>query len=960
MDKEIVVVVSGLTNPAIRLNDVYGIIPVKVCQSEERLPQSCYGQRVSVDEDLGVDLDKDNARAKDVTMTFSFTPAFSLDSDDAKITITLNGFDTSEASLSAEQTQAGDVETVAEDVSATDDVFTLSMRSLPDDAEDDADAPANIMVGSGTVDVTIEGLTNPSSIGDIDNAVTVSQAPYADVMANISLVGTELSSNVAGDTVRIKISTIAGSEIPPGDDITVDLKSFVLPESIAREQVIIDGGDEIGGGADAGGTTPYYGNPAAVSISGSKVVLSIPIRDADGSRISDGILADSVYVITFKLGAGIKNPTVKQGDRAPSAAGEGDPADTTEVRSKVTAKNAENPKRGANASRGDRVTFSVVGLKGGSATIYLLQGQCPDDFCVDENGDPMLDDDGDEIVEDDDFRIGGGLQDGGKVEVERRVTSSLFEANERRMDEDGDYYFEGPRELVNKVLVGTNIIYSVDGTGTISDIDGRLAIEPTVDLGTDSIKQGGLLELEVEDWYYGNIYSIEVGGVPVTKSWKAGKAVDWREEGTSGGEAEFIVVMPPGVRLGEQQLKLTGTETEEQGAAGVMDVYTTTIEVDPLDLEITPVNDEGVPEVVINQEFTITGRGFNTNSGACILSVKFGDIDLEETTAGVEIDGNCGTGSGVSSAALKPDTAGNFSGTFKLEPGAAEGLKIGEYRVEVKDNEERVGLVDVLIPEPVVVVTPDTSRRGSTVTVVGNKFPASSELAVEIRYGLAGNERTITAATPDSTGNWRETFVIPTTAVIGEDHVIRAAPINPQFSNFEGKGLHRLPEQELIVSPSRVAAGGRMNLEGHNMPLFTLVRVNISGIGVSGEGFETDGIGSFVRNNILVPQLQPGIHTVTARVQTQGNQDVEVRTTVEVADIVTRPTEEVFADLITANQLTVVWKYDNASGMWASYDPAAPAELNDLDEVSTGDIVWIQITENVEFQGTRACSPAGS
>ena len=65
--------------------------------------------------------------------------------------------------------------------------------------------------------------------------------------------------------------------------------------------------------------------------------------------------------------------------------------------------------------------------------------------------------------------------------------------------------------------------------------------------------------------------------------------------------------------------------------------------------------------------------------------------------------------------------------------------------VEVKDNEERVGLVDVLIPEPVVTVTPDTSRRGSTVTVEGTKFPASSELAVEVKYGLAGNEKTITA-----------------------------------------------------------------------------------------------------------------------------------------------------------------------------------------------------------------------
>ena len=35
--------------------------------------------------------------------------------------------------------------------------------------------------------------------------------------------------------------------------------------------------------------------------------------------------------------------------------------------------------------------------------------------------------------------------------------------------------------------------------------------------------------------------------------------------------------------------------------------------------------------------------------------------------------------------------------------------------------------------------------------------------------------------------------------------------------------------------------------------------------------------------------------------------------------IVTRPTDEVFADLIAAGQLLVVWRYDNATSTWASY-----------------------------------------
>ena len=95
--------------------------------------------------------------------------------------------------------------------------------------------------------------------------------------------------------------------------------------------------------------------------------------------------------------------------------------------------------------------------------------------------------------------------------------------------------------------------------------------------------------------------------------------------------------MPPGVRLGEQQLKLTGTTTEEQVPSGVVDSFTTKIEVDPLDLTITSssTSDDGMPEVVVNQEFTISGRGFTTEDNAHIASVKFGDLVLRETTAGI-------------------------------------------------------------------------------------------------------------------------------------------------------------------------------------------------------------------------------------------------------------------------------------------------------------------------------------
>ena len=903
----------------------------------------------------------------EVEMNFMFEPIVQVDDEDTSIVITLNeGFMFMDPEMqditvwqSVKTDSAGDPVLdddgneipiqvdydVAMDADGKNIVITLNDDGKAPDEEDDENMETAPATDGETVYVRIGNLVNPFGVGE-QTLATIKQGPYASIPYKEQMLGTEISTTVAGANVRIKVTAKAESNIPPGDDIVVTLTDFVLPDNISERQVIIDGAEDFGDSLiDA-----YDGNPSAVSISGAKINLSIPTVRLNGVDIDHGIPAGSIYTVTFKLGAGIKNPTVKQGSRSASAGGEGTGAASTEVTSKVTAGTGS-------ASRGDLVEFKVIGLKTGAATLYLLKGMCVDALqesqgCVDHTGADVLNADDVKVSdvagwvpEEDDFRIGGNLQADGSVSVERRVTSLLFEANMGG---------NGPREPVGTppALLGTNIIYSVDGTGVLSDAHGRLAIEPVIDLGTQSIKQGGLLELDISDWHYGTITKVEVGGVLVTEVWTRGEAVRFPVNGIpASGDSEFIVVMPPGVRLGEQQLKLTGTTTEEKAPSGVVDSYTTKIEVDPLDLEIeTPTRSaDGLAEVAVNQEFTIEGSGFTTADNAHIASVKFGDVVFRETTAGVCV--GCFFGE-----ILRPDTAGNFSATFRLEPrfGAAQ-LKVGEYRIEVKDSEGRIGQVDVVVPEPVVETQPSQSRRGSTVTVIGSKFPAGAELAVNIKYGLAGNERTIASATPDSSGNWRATFTVPTTAIIGQDHVVLAEPIEPAFSHFKGKGVHRLPEQEVIVTPGKVAAGGRMTIEGHNMPLFTRVYVYIANIRVVEGGVETDGVGSFMIPNVLVPQLEPGFHTIEALVQTQGDRAVTVRTSVEIADIVTRPTTEVFEELIEAGQLESVWRYqiDETGSDWDSFDPQYIGQpgINDLEFVSTNDIVWIRVSANTTFQG---------
>ena len=64
-----------------------------------------------------------------------------------------------------------------------------------------------------------------------------------------------------------------------------------------------------------------------------------------------------------------------------------------------------------------------------------------------------------------------------------------------------------------------------------------------------------------------------------------------------------------------------------------------------------------------------------------------------------------------------------------------------------------------------------------------------------------------------------------------------------------------------------------------------------------------------------------------------------------------QPPAQVFAPLITAGILSVVWHYHNATQTWTSFAPDLPAELNDLTLLTAGDIVWLKVTSESEFQG---------
>ena len=155
------------------------------------------------------------------------------------------------------------------------------------------------MSSAGPVSVTISGLTNPANVGLIVDAIIVTQGGFASASSPVRLTGVQVSTTTAGAAVRVKISTKASSNIPPGEDIIVKLPGFTLPDSIDKEQILFDGGDpNLSDDVNQG----FYGLPASVSVGSESITLSIPIAYPGGDPVTVGVLEGNVYTITFSSG----------------------------------------------------------------------------------------------------------------------------------------------------------------------------------------------------------------------------------------------------------------------------------------------------------------------------------------------------------------------------------------------------------------------------------------------------------------------------------------------------------------------------------------------------------------------------------------------------------------------------------------------------------------------------------
>ena len=511
--------------------------------------------------------------ADGATLTVKFTSTLGGGDDDTSpdaVTVTLPFEDTNVTATSATvgTPTAADGETtiaftaltgidltVDPPVTKTEVTVTVATATEAEDGQE-----ITIMQGSQTLTAVVGELP--------ENPITVAGTTEGGKISSV---------NAGADNVRLEINaevsaedTDTASEVSPGEDITIDLKGFRLPDSadVDERDVIISGGSEVVG---ADSLTEYNGYPDSITISGSKVTLTLPAVNSQGGVV--GGLNNGAYKITFKSSFGLGNPlyagantiTVMDGD---------DPDERKTVTTVSTAK--LDP---TFVTRGGETTLTVKGIPDGTTTVHLGKSG------------PQL---------------GSGSAADGVVKIVIVASHDDLEAaSTKGIGRDPDK--------------GTNGLYIKDANAALvkgaggTELMVLLGIKPTVKLGSGTAELSGELKISVSDWYYGDIQSITIGGVEVEET-KGTKEITVPSDTMK--KNDITVTVPSDVRTGEQKVVVTGDVDRKTKSASA------TVTIEALALEVAPAL------VVPGQQITITGSGFPDSTDVSSIKVGGKSVDV--------------------------------------------------------------------------------------------------------------------------------------------------------------------------------------------------------------------------------------------------------------------------------------------------------------------------------------------
>ena len=461
--------------------------------------------------------------------------------------------------------------------------------------------------------------------------------------------------------------------------------------------------------------------------------------------------------------------------------------------------------------------------------------------------------------------------------------------------EDGS--FEHTLTVGDAFAAGANTINAVDGAGNRAskDNDADFTVKAKITADPDEAAPTEEITIKVSDWSAGAVSSVTFGGLKAT-------IVAGSNTTSSSTKGQLKITVPANARVGVNKVSLN-VGGESKGSVNVT--------VKSLGLTVEP------SEAVPGERLTITGTGFVKNTDVTMITVGGKEAELPA------VDDRASTSTGRIAYTI----------TVPLDVGD------GDHKVVVMVGAKK-GIGAVAVPKPSVEVSPEVSAPGSVISVEGAGF-ASGE-RIEVLYDGAIEE----VGRADSGGEFTIRMVVPSDAGIGTTNKVKVQVRNQLDINASAD--HKTPGS-MITLPETAQVGTRITVSGTNFEPFTTLReVTIGGTdALPSPAPETDKNGAF-EFEVRVPRLTPGNHTVTVKDGSKARNSATETFSVVTTPIVSTP-QEVFG--VLGDSLISVWSLDNATKKWSAYFPGAPEGVSDLTGVSSRDIVWINVSADVMFQG---------
>ena len=459
---------------------------------------------------------------------------------------------------------------------------------------------------------------------------------------------------------------------------------------------------------------------------------------------------------------------------------------------------------------------------------------------------------------------------------------------------------------------GGNEITATDGSGNPQDASGRFTIDPKVVLDPQETSVSKMVTVKLSDWPVNNLITeVRIGAT--TSNPTTSRSTDGE------GNAKFMVLVPPGVNRGSQTVKVTGTKGTMETAPSA----SAPLKVGVLSLTAQPAM------VVPGQQITIQGTGFVANDS--FESVNVGGIAVPVHPV------------------VKASSSGDVVITIKIpSPRSGAGIGPGKRTISVSaTGSNRVAEGEIEVPKAAIKLSPEISRRGTTVSISGTGFPSGD--LVQVKYEEDGVLVTVAAGSADVSGALSIDFVVPPYARIGGKHSVEATSVGI-YADVTAKATHETPGAMVTLSAQQISPGENITISGVNFPAFAPVAVmRIGGVDVRTAPAPSTSVEGDFESTALVPHLELGNQTVSIRVrQTTVTTFVELVTATD--EDVTDP-EELFKPL--GDRLVRVWYLERSTQVWKFFDPdpdAAP--FNTLTQVLSGQTVSIMISpgDNIVFQ----------